>query len=82
MLIIFQILTFVLHQQEEICLCDRENTVGGTPWSGVWETHATGAREQGEYKLMKTNDEGRGVCAEGGEEQEQTRMQFLFSLCL
>ena len=47
MLRIFQILTFVLHQQEEICLCDCENTVGGTPWSGVraqvcpWETHAT-----------------------------------------
>ena len=82
MLIIFQILTFVLHQQEEICLCDCENTVGGTPWSEVRETHATGAREQGEYKLMKTNDEGRGVCAEGGEEREQTRMQFLFSLSL
>ena len=84
---IFQILTFVLHQQEEICLCDCENTIGGTPWSGVraqvcpWETHATGeremharAREQGEHKLMKTNDEGRGVCAEGGEEREKTRM--------
>ena len=84
---IFQILTFVLHQQEEICLCDCENTIGGTAWNVYRhrcvpgklmpqrerEMHA-GAREQGEHKLMKTNDEGRGVCAEEGEEREKTWM--------